>query len=182
MGIIESLNIEVQFKKAYAYLNNNNTLAAIQIYQQLLKYEESERKSTIKLADLYDKAGKTKSAIDLFIRYLDRNSDDEEIIKLVSYYLVKNSLFDDAEIFIDKFQNIKDENLLYLKGIVNYHKNKFHDSLQIFVELLNNYKSSQLVPSVFFYLSKIYLQNSLYDDALKSIQKSIKRLSSKYIS
>ena len=48
MGIIESLNIEVQFKKAYAYLNNNNTLAAIQIYQQLLKYEESERKSTIK--------------------------------------------------------------------------------------------------------------------------------------
>lgn len=173
MGIIESLNIEAQFKKASAYISNNNQLAAIQIYQNLLKYEESERNSTIKLADLYDKAGKTNSAIDLFNRYLERNSEDDEIIKLVSYFLVRNSLFNEAEIFINKFQNIQDENMDYLKGIVNYHTNKYHDSQNIFISFLNKYKSSELVPSVLFYLSKIYLQNSLYDDALKSIKKSI---------
>lgn len=173
MGIIESLNIEAQFKKASAYISNNNLLAAIQIYQNLLKYEESERNSTIKLADLYDKAGKTNSAIDLFNRYLERNSEDDEIIKLVSYFLVRNSLFNEAEIFINKFQNIQDENMDYLKGIVNYHTNKYHDSQNIFISFLNKYKSSELVPSVLFYLSKIYLQNSLYDDALKSIKKSI---------
>jgi len=173
MGIIESLNIEAQFKKASVYISNNNTLAAIQIYQKLIMHEESERDSTIKLADLYDKAGKTKSAVDLFNRYLEKNSNDEEIIKLVSYFLVKNSLFNDAQVFIDKFQNIQDDNLLFLKGLVNFHKNEFYDSQQIFVLFLSKYKTSKLVPSVFFYLAKIYLQNSLFDDALKSIKKSI---------
>jgi len=173
MGIIESLNIEAQFKKASVYISNNNTLAAIQIYQKLIMHEESERDSTIKLADLYDKAGKTKSAVDLFNRYLEKNSNDEEIIKLVSYFLVKNSLFNDAQVFIDKFQNIQNDNLLFLKGLVNFHKNEFYDSQQIFVLFLSKYKTSKLVPSVFFYLAKIYLQNSLFDDALKSIKKSI---------
>ncbi|MBU1115480.1 MAG: tetratricopeptide repeat protein [Bacteroidetes bacterium] len=173
MGIIESLNIEAQFKKASAYINNKNELAAIQIYQKLLKYEESERNSTIKLADLYDKAGKTNSAIDLFNRYLERNSDDEEIIKLVSYFLVRNSLFDEAEAFINKYQNIQDENMDFLKGIVNFHTNKFHDSQSTFVMFLTKYKSSELVPSALFYLAKIYLQNSLFDDSLKTIKKSI---------
>jgi len=173
MGIIESLNIEAQFKKASVYISNNNTLAAIQIYQKLIMHEESERDSTIKLADLYDKAGKTKSAVDLFNRYLEKNSNDEEIIKLVSYFLVKNSLFNDAQVFIDKFQNIQDDNLLFLKGLVNFHKNEFYDSQQIFVLFLSKYKTSKLVPSVFSYLAKIYLQNSLFDDALKSIKKSI---------
>ncbi|PIQ08576.1 MAG: hypothetical protein COW71_10885 [Ignavibacteriales bacterium CG18_big_fil_WC_8_21_14_2_50_31_20] len=173
MGIIESLNIEAQFKKASVYISNNNTLAAIQIYQKLIMHEESERDSIIKLADLYDKAGKTKSAVDLFNRYLEKNSNDEEIIKLVSYFLVKNSLFNDAQVFIDKFQNIQNDNLLFLKGLVNFHKNEFYDSQQIFVLFLSKYKTSKLVPSVFFYLAKIYLQNSLFDDALKSIKKSI---------
>ena len=171
--MIESLNIEAQFKKASAYISNNNTLAAIQIYQKLINHKESERDSTIKLADLYDKAGKTKSAVDLFNRYLEKNSDDEEIIKLVCYFLVKNSLFNDAEVFIDKFHDIQDDNLLFLKGLVNFHKNEFYDSQQIFVLFLSKYKSSKLVPSVFYYLAKIYLQNSLFDDALKSIKKSI---------
>lgn len=173
MGIIESLNIEAQFKKASGYIANNNQLAAIQIYNKLLQFDEAERNATIKLADLYDKAGKTNAAIDLFNKYLDKNSDDTEIIKLVGYFLVRNSLFDEAELFINKFSRIKDENLFFLKGLVSFHRGEYYDSQQQFVLFLNEYKSSELVPSSFFYLAKIYLKNTLYDDALISIKKSI---------
>ena len=173
MGITESLNIEMQFKKASSLVNEGKQLAAIQIYRKLLNEKESERNATIKLADLYDQAGQTNSAIDLFNKYLDRNSDDDEIIKLVSYFLVRNSLFKEAEVFINKFQNVKDENMDFLKGIANYHTNKFQVSLRLFSTFLEEYSSSELVPSVLFYLSKIYLQNSQYDDALASIKKSI---------
>ena len=173
MGITESLNIEMQFKKASSLINEGKQLAAIQIYRKLINEKESERNATIKLADLYDQAGQTNSAIDLFNKYLNRNSDDDEIIKLVSYFLVRNSLFADAEIFINKFQNVKDENMDFLKGIVNYHTNKFQFSLELFSTFLEDYKFSELVPSVLFYLSKIYLKSSQYDDALISIQKSI---------
>jgi|GEM_PF-2638404 len=173
MGIIESLNIEAQFKKASGYIANNNQLAAIQIYNKLLQFDEAERNATIKLADLYDKAGKTNAAIDLFNKYLDKNSDDTEIIKLVGYFLVRNSLFDEAELFINKFSLIKDENLFFLKGLVSFHRGEYYDSQQQFVLFLNEYKSSELVPSSFFYLAKIYLKNTLYDDALISIKKSI---------
>jgi len=173
MGITESLNIEMQFKKASSLINEGKQLAAIQIYRKLLNGKESERNATIKLADLYDQAGQTNSAIDLFNKYLDRNSDDDEIIKLVSYFLVRNSLFSDAEKFINKFQNVQDENMDFLKGIVNYHTNKSQISLKLFSTFLEEYKFSELVPSVLFYLSKIFLQNSQYDDALASIKKSI---------
>ncbi len=173
MGITESLNIEAHFKKASSLINEGNQLAAIQIYKKLLTKNESERNATIKLADLYDQAGQTNSAIDLFYRYLDRNSDDSEIIKLVSYFLVRNSLFLDAEKFINKFQNVNDENLEFLKGVVNYHINKLNISQKIFSDFIKEYKSSELVPSVLFYLSKIYLKSSKYDSALKSIKKSI---------
>ena len=173
MGITESLNIEAQFKKASSLINEGKQLAAIQIYKKLLDGKESERNATIKLADLYDQAGQTNFAIDLFYRYLDRNSDDDEIIKLVSYFLVRNSLFNDAEKFINKFQNIHDENMEFLKGVVNYHINKFEISHKLFSSFVEEYKSSELVPSVLFYLSKIYFSNLQYDDALASIKKSI---------
>lgn len=173
MGIIESLNIEAQFKKASGYIANNNQLAAIQIYSKLLQFDEAERNATIKLADLYDKAGKTNAAIDLFNKYLDKNSDDTEIIKLVGYFLVRNSLFDEAELFINKFSLINDENLFFLKGLVSYHRGEYYDSQQQFVLFLKEFKSSELVPSSLFYLAKIYFKNTLYDDALTSIKKSI---------
>ncbi len=173
MGITETLNIEAQFKKASSLINEGNQLAAIQIYKNLLDEKESERNATIKLADLYDQAGQTNSAIDLFYKYLDRNYDDDEIIKLVSYFLVRNSLFTDAEKFISKFQYVQDENMDFLKGVVNYHINKLSISQKTFSNFIKKYKSSELIPSVLFYLSKIYLISSQYDNALESIKKSI---------
>lgn len=173
MGITESLNIEAQFKKASAFINSGNQLAAIQIYRKLLAEKESERNATIKLADLYDQSGNTSSAIDLFYKYLDQNSDDDEIIKLVSYFLVRNSLFKDAERFINKFQNVKDENYDFLKGVVNFHINEHKISQKLFSDFLVEYSSSELIPSVLYYLAKTYMQNMQYDDALLSIKKSI---------
>ncbi|MDA3860925.1 MAG: tetratricopeptide repeat protein [Melioribacteraceae bacterium] len=178
MGITESLNIEAQFKKASSLINEGKQLAAIQIYRKLLNEKESERNATIKLADIYDQAGQTNSAIDLFNKYLDRNSDDDEIIKLVSYFLVRNSLFEDAEKFINKFQNVHDENMDFLKGIVNYHTSKFQISQKLFSAFIEEYKFSEFVPSALFYLSKIYLKNLQYDDALAAIKKSIELSSS----
>ncbi len=173
MGITDTLNIEANFKKASALLNEGNRLAAIQIYKKLLAHKESERNATIKLADLYDQSGNTKSAIELFNNYLKRNSDDEEVIKLVSYYLVRNSLFDEASKFISKYKNVKDENLDFLKGVVSFHINEFVESINTFNKFLKEYRNSELAASALFYISKIYLLNNQFDDALKAIKSSI---------
>ena len=173
MGITEILNIEANFKKASALLNEGNQLAAIQIYKKLLTYKEAKRNATLKLADIYDQSGNTKSAIELFTIYLDSHKDDSEIVKLVSYYLVRNSLFEDAAKFIAKFDGVHDENMNFLKGVVKYHINELESSITIFLKFLKDYKTSELIPSVLFYLSKIYLKNSQYDDALEAIKKSI---------
>ncbi|MCK5456605.1 MAG: tetratricopeptide repeat protein, partial [Melioribacteraceae bacterium] len=160
-------------KKASALLNEGNQLAAIQIYKKLLTKKEAERNATIKLADLYDQSGNTKSAIKLFNSYLKRNSNDEEVIKLVSYYLVRNSLFDEASKFISKYESVKDENMDFLKGVVNFHLNELRKSVNIFNKFLKNYKSSELVPSVLSYISKIFLLKNKLEDALKAIKNSI---------
>jgi len=174
MGITDTLNIEANFKKASALLNGGNQLAAIQIYKKLLTQKEAERNATIKLADLYDQSGNTKSAIELFNNYLKRNHNDEEVIKLVSYYLVRNSLFDEASRFISKYQSIKDENMDFLKGVVSFHISELGSSINIFNKFLKEYKFSELAPSVLFYISRIYILNGQFDDALKAIKSSIK--------
>ena len=174
MGITESLNIEAQFKKATAYVLEGKSLAAIQIYKKLIGVKESERNATIKLADLYDQAGQTNSAIELFYKYLENNSDDEEIIKLVSYFLVRNSLFSEAEKFIHKFNDVKDENMDFLRGIVNFHTGKYAVTQNLFSEFVDDYSDSELLPNVQFYLAKIYFLDSSYDNALKSIKHSIR--------
>lgn len=173
MGIAVTLNIEAKFKKASALLNEGNQLAAIQIYKKLLNQKEAERNATIKLADLYDQSGNTKSAIKLFNSYLRRNNEDEEVIKLVSYYLVRNSLFDEASKFIGKYESVKDENMDFLKGVVSFHLNELRKSLNIFQKFLKKYKSSELTPSVLFFISKIYLLNNKLEDALKAIKNSV---------
>jgi len=174
MGITDTLNIEANFNKASALLNEGNQLGAIQIYKKLLTQKEAERNATIKLADLYDQSGNTKSAIELFHKYLRRNSSDEEVIKLVSYYLVRNSLFDDALKFISKYDSVVDENMDFLKGVVSFHINNLGKSLNVFNKFLKDYKFSELVPSVLFYISKIYLLNNQLEDSLKAIKNSIK--------
>ncbi|MCF6270428.1 MAG: tetratricopeptide repeat protein [Melioribacteraceae bacterium] len=173
MGITDTLNIEANFKRASVLLTEGNQLAAIQIYKKLLTQKEAERNATIKLADLYDQSGNTKSAIELFDSYLKKNSSDEEVIKLVSYYLVRNSLFDEASKFISKYENVKDENMDFLKGVVNFHINNLENSIKIFNEFLKDYNSSELLPSVLFYVSKIYLRNNQIENALKAIKNSI---------
>jgi len=174
MGITETLNIEANFKKASALLNEGNQLAAVQIYKKLLSQKEAERNATIKLADLYDLSGNTKSAIELFNSYLNRNNEDTEVIKLVSYYLVRNSLFDEASKFIDKYESVKDENMDFLRGVVHFHTSELRKAISIFNRFIKDYKSSELTPSVLYYISKIYLLNNQFEDALKAIKNSLR--------
>lgn len=173
MGITETLNIEAQFRRVSVLIAEGKQLAAVQVLKKLLNEPEAERNATVKLADIYDKAGQTKSAIDLFNKYLKKNSDDDEIVKLVSYFLVRNKLFADAKIFINNFQNIEDENMDYLRGIVNYYTQKFHSSKEVFSNFLSKYKNSELIPSAFFFLAKIHFHDSEYNNALDAIKKSI---------
>lgn len=173
MGITESLNIESQFKRAAAFVQEGKTLAAIQIYKKLVLNKESERNATIKLADLYDSAHQTESALKLFYKYLDNNPKDDEIIKLVSYFLVRNSMFSDAAKLITKYSHVKDENMDFLKGIVSFHIGKIVATQNIFSEFIAEYPNSDLLPNVQFYLAKIFFANSRLDDALKMIKNSI---------
>ena len=173
MGITEILNIESQLKKASALINSGNQLGAIQILRKLLSVKDAKRSATLKLADIYDKSGNTAAAIDLFNDYLDENPDDVEIIKLVSYYLVQNSLFKEAAKFIIKFDKFDDENIEFLKGVVNFYIKKYSLSNRIFNNFLDVFPESELIPSVYFYLARIYYYDSMFDDALLSAKKSL---------
>jgi tetratricopeptide (TPR) repeat protein len=82
-------------------------------------------------------------------------------------------MFDEAERLLDKFSNVTDENMDFLKGIVSFHIGKLNITKNIFLEFIDKYPHSELLPNVQFYLAKIFLENSDYDDALKSIKHSI---------
>jgi len=173
MGITEQLHIESNFKKASMFVSEGNLLAAIQIYQKLLKQKDAERVATIKLADIYDQLGKGKAAINLFYNYLDRNGKDEEVVRLVGFYLLRNSMFKEAFEFVDKFHDISDENMDYIRSLLYFHTKQFEIAHINFKNYLEKYSSSEFIPNVYLYLAKTHLVFAEYDDALTSVKKSI---------
>lgn len=173
MGITEQLHIESNFKKASTFVSEGNLLAAIQIYKKLLHQKDAERVATIKLADIYDQLGKGKAAINLFYSYLENNGTDEEVIRLVGFYMLRNSMFKEAFEFVDKFQHISDENMEYIKSLLYFHTNQFEIAHINFNNYLDKYTSSEFIPNVYLYLAKTYMVFNEYDDALASVKRSI---------
>ncbi|NOX64935.1 MAG: tetratricopeptide repeat protein [Chlorobi bacterium] len=173
MGITEQLHIESNFKKASTFVSEGNLLAAIQIYKKLLHLKDAERVATIKLADIYDQLGKGKAAINLFYSYLDNNGTDEEVVRLVGFYMLRNSMFKEAFKFVDKFQHISDENMEYIRSLLYFHTNQFEIAHINFKNYLDKYSSSEFIPNVYLYLAKTHMVFNEYDDALASVKRSI---------
>jgi len=173
MGITKQLNIEANLKKANTFINDGNHLAAIQVYKKLLDVKDAKRTATIKLADIYDQLGKKDAAIKLFYNYLEKNENDEEVIRLVSFYMLRNSMFQEALKFVDKYQHIDDENMDYIRSLLYFHTKQFEIAHIYFQNYIDKYKSSEFIPNAFLYLSKTQLIFSDYDEALKSVKKSI---------
>lgn len=173
MGITKQLHIESNFKKAATFLNEGKHLPAIQIYKKLLTEKDAERTATIKLADIYDQLGKKNAALKLFYDYLEKNKDDEEVIRLVSFYMLRNSMFKEALEFVDKFQHINDENMDYIRSLLYFHTKQFEIAHIYFQNYIDRYAESEFIPNVYLYISKTHLIFSEYDEALKSVKKSI---------
>lgn len=173
MGITAQLHMDSSMRKASTFIGEGNHLAAIQIYKKLLNSQESERIATIKLADLYDQLGNGSAAIKLFNKYLDKNGTDEEVIRLVSFYMLRNSMFEEAFKFVDKFQHINDENMDYIRSLLYYHTKQFEIAHINFKNYLSKYNSSEFIPNVYLYLAKTHMIFSDYDEALSSVKKSI---------
>lgn len=166
------LQIESNFKKASLFVAEGNYLAAIQIYKKLLEIEDAERSATIKLADIYDLLGKGESAIRLFTKYLDKNKDDEEVVRLVSFYMLRKSRFNEALKFVDNYHHISNENMDYVRGLLYFHTQQFEIAHLHFSNYISNYSQSELISSVYLYLAKIHYKYSEYDEALDIIKKA----------
>ncbi len=160
------LQIESKLKKAATFVSEQNYLAAIQLYKQLLDVEEAERTATIKLADIYDVLGKGSSAIKLFNNYLDQHKDDTEVIRLVSFYLIRKLMFKEALKFVSKFDDVIDENMEYIRGILYFHTNQYEIAHLHFQNYIKHYSESEFIPSIYLYLAKTHLIYSEYDEAL----------------
>lgn len=173
MGITRQLNIEANLKKATTFINGGDLLAAIQIYKKLLNEKDANRTATIKLADIYDQLGKKEAAIKLFYDYLEQNKNDEEVIRLVSFYMLRNAMFKEALKFVDEFQHIDNENMDYIRSLLYFHTKQFEIAHIYFQNYIEKYESSEFIPNVYLYLSKTHLVFSEYDEALKNVKKSI---------
>ena len=160
------LQIESKLKKASIFVSEQNFLAAIQIYKQLLNVKEAERTATIKLADIYDLMGKGSSAIELFNNYLNKNKDDTEVIRLVSFYLIRKLMFKEALVFVGKFDHVIDENMDYIRGILYFHTKQHEIAHLHFKNYIERYNESEFIPSIYLYLAKTHLIYSEYDEAL----------------
>ncbi|MEN8192714.1 MAG: tetratricopeptide repeat protein [Bacteroidota bacterium] len=173
MGITNNLHIESNLKKASLFVSEGNHLAAIQIYKKLLNEKDAVRTATIKLADIYDQFGKSESALKLFFDYLEGNKDDEEVIRLVSFYMFRKSMFKEALNFIDKYQHISDENIDYIRGLLYFHNKQFEIAHLFFKNFVSQYSSSEYIPSIFLYLAKTHMIYSEFDEALENVRESI---------
>ncbi len=165
-------NWESILRQAQIFEENGKFLHAIQLYNVLKDKKECSRIANLKLANAYEKLKKPHLAKRILDSYLEKNPNDEEIKKIYSHFLIRNSFYDLA---IDKLSEISREEhpeVYFLMGVANYNLKDYEIAEINFKEFITKSRDADLVPEAFLFLAKTQLYRKKFDEALESGRKS----------
>lgn len=165
-------NKEYMFTKAVELEKEGKLLHSIQIFQNLLDDSTYGKISTIKLAAIYDKMGKTESSVKLLERYLTEvDSEEDEIRIFLCELLIKISLFNKAIENIGKIKNGLIAEAYFLLGLAYYGLKNFSLAKVNFEEFLRLNEKAEFIIETYIYLANIAIATNKYNDALSIIEK-----------
>ncbi len=165
-------NKEYMFTKAVELEKEGKLLHSIQIFQNLLDDSTYGKISTIKLAAIYDKMGKTESSVKLLERYLTEvDSEEDEIRIFLCELLIKISLFNKAIENIGKIKNGLIAEAYFLLGLAYYGLKNFSLAKVNFEEFLRLNEKAEFIIETYIYLANIAIATNKYNDALNIIEK-----------
>ena len=165
-------NKEYLFTKAVGLEKEGKLLHAIQIFQNLLDDKTYGKISTIKLAAIYDKIGKTDSSVKLLERYLTEfDSEEDEVRIFLCELLIKISLYNEAIENIGRIKNGLIAEAYFLLGLAYYGLKNFALAKVNFEEFLRLNEKAEFIIETYIYLANIAMATSNNNEALNIIEK-----------
>ncbi|HPN38998.1 MAG TPA: hypothetical protein PL041_11370 [Melioribacteraceae bacterium] len=165
-------NKEYLFTKAVGLEKEGKLLHAIQIFQNLLDNETYGKISTIKLAAIYDKIGKTSSSVNLLENYLrEINPEEDEVRVFLCELLIKISKFNEAIENIGRIKNGLIAEAYFLLGLSYYGLKNFPIAKINFEEFLRLNEKAEFIIETYIYLANIAMAMSNTNEALNIIEK-----------
>ncbi len=163
---------EFLFTKAIELEKEGKLLHAIQIFQNLIEDNNYGKISTIKLAAIYDKLGKTESSVKLLKTYLDEiDKEDDEVRIFLCELLIKISLFSEAIDTIGRIKNGLIAEAYFLLGLAYYGLKEFAIAKINFEEFLRLNEKAEFIIESYIYLANIALATFNNNEALGIIEK-----------
>ncbi len=165
-------NWENVLRQAQIFEENGKYLHAIQLYNVLKDKKECSRIANVKLANAYEKLKKPHLAKKVLDSYLEKNPDDEEIRKIYSHFLIRNSFFELAVDMLSGISRDRHPEVYFLMGVANYNLKEYEIAELNFTEFISRSVDADLVPEAYLFLAKAKLYRNKLDEALDSAKKS----------
>ena len=165
---------EIKFNQAEQLIQENKYLHAIQVLQSLLLVPEYNRRSVIKLVEIYDLQGQINSASKILNNYLLQNQDDENIRAYFAHFLIRNEKFNEAHDILSGLSNKHHPEKSFLMGLVNFYLNDFEIALINFTEFISKNKNSDLLPDAYLFKAKCNIEKNDLEEAIYNLNYSIK--------
>ncbi len=122
--IKDTTNVNMLFNKGQYYENKKDYNKAINFYKKVLYLEKQNTTALTKLSMIYNHVGKVDEAINVNVKFIEKNALIEEpYLNLANlYYINKDTA--KAVIFAEKALKINPQNVNTLKVLYNYYFSK----------------------------------------------------------
>ena len=169
---MDESELEFRFNKAAEYQEEGKFLHAIQIYSQLSNFGGYKRESCIQLHKIYESMGKIYNASKILKDFLAEFPDDFDLRKYYSLFLIKNSMYEEAEGQLSFLSTNEIPEVKFLSGIARFFLKEFETASINFADFLEQNKSSDYCYDAYIYLAKTYLELNEIDKALEAARKA----------
>lgn len=165
---MDERELEFKFNKAMDYEKEGKTLHAIQIYSSLLTSPLYVRDASMQLHKLYEGMRNIPYASKILLNYLDEHSEDFELRKYYSLFLIKHELYEEAvqqlaQLTPDEIPEVK-----FFAGLTRFFMNEFEAAVVNLTDFLSENHTSEYIYDAYIYLAKTELELNNVDKALEA--------------
>lgn len=155
--------------KAHLLRNERREKEAIEVYQEILKYEPEDTRAVMRIADTYFEDRQYEQALFYYQKYADAEQDQTGLINVGRALLELGRLEESKEIMLEAFRmNPEEPSLHHNLGLVHMFLRQYEEAIQYYKEAVMRYdKKGAAGENTRTQLATCYIRTGQIEEALK---------------
>ncbi len=147
-----------RLKRAQEFEGGGKMLHAIQMYQAIIDDFFDDHTAWYKLVEIYEKMGRSDSAIKLIEEMLEHFSNDNEISLFAGHFFFKHQMWEESVSVLDRMEDMSFDTITYfIHGLSSFHLGNHEQAIKSLQHFLEMELESAFLGDTNLYLARCYI-------------------------